>query len=124
MEKGIGLMYVDIKVNGEPIRAMVETGARQNDFANTEVERLGLTLEKGYGRVKAINSVAQPVSGIAKSVLIKVGPYLRRKGPSFPHAGNRHLLMRDRRVLSIFQLWVPIARHIHSQQLPMQRPKV
>lgn len=76
-------MYVDIKVNGEPIRAMVDTGATHNYLASTEVERLGLTLEKGYGRVKAINSAAQPVSGIAKSVLIKVGPYLMREGPTF-----------------------------------------
>ncbi|KAK3031398.1 hypothetical protein RJ639_037396 [Escallonia herrerae] len=41
----------------------------------TEVERLGLTLEKGCGRVKAINSSTQPVAGIARSVLIKIGPY-------------------------------------------------
>lgn len=52
-------------------------------LASTEVERLGLTLEKGYVRVKAIHSASQPVSGIAKSVLIKVGPYLMMEGPTF-----------------------------------------
>ncbi|KAK2970043.1 hypothetical protein RJ640_014983 [Escallonia rubra] len=72
---GKGLMYVDIKVNGKAIRAMVDTGATHNYISSTEVERLGLTLEKGCGRVKAINSAAQPVAGIARSVLIKVGPY-------------------------------------------------
>ncbi|KAK3019826.1 hypothetical protein RJ639_005128 [Escallonia herrerae] len=72
---GKGLMYVDIKVNGKAIRAMVDTGATHNYISSTEVERLGLTLEKGCGRVKAINSVAQPVAGIARSVLIKIGPY-------------------------------------------------
>ncbi|KAK3036930.1 hypothetical protein RJ639_030895 [Escallonia herrerae] len=72
---GKGLMYVDIKVNGKAIRAMVDTGATHNYISSTEVERLGLTLEKGYGRVKAINSAAQPVAGIARSVLIKIGPY-------------------------------------------------
>ncbi|KAK3004226.1 hypothetical protein RJ639_018028 [Escallonia herrerae] len=78
---GKGLMYVDIKVNGKAIRAMVDTGATHNYISSTEVERLGLTLEKGYGRVKAINSVAQPVTGIARSVLIKIGPYEGR--PNF-----------------------------------------
>ncbi|KAK3037503.1 hypothetical protein RJ639_030311 [Escallonia herrerae] len=68
-------MYVDIKVNGKAIRAMVDTGATHNYISSTEVERLGLTLEKGCGRVKAINSAAQPVAGIARSVLIKIGPY-------------------------------------------------
>ncbi|KAK2989232.1 hypothetical protein RJ640_029530 [Escallonia rubra] len=72
---GKGLMYVDIKVNGKAIRAMVDTGATHNYISSTEVERLGLTLEKGYIRVKAINSAAQPVAGIARSVLIKIGPY-------------------------------------------------
>ncbi|KAK3025937.1 hypothetical protein RJ639_040853 [Escallonia herrerae] len=72
---GKGLMYVDIKVNGKAIRAMVNTGATHNYISSTEVERLGLTLEKGCGRVKAINSAAQPVAGIARSVLIKIGPY-------------------------------------------------
>ncbi|KAK2997040.1 hypothetical protein RJ639_024732 [Escallonia herrerae] len=70
-----GLMYVDIKVNGKAINAMVDTGATHNYISSTEVERLGLTLEKGCGRVKAINTAAQPVAGIARSVLIKVGPY-------------------------------------------------
>ncbi|KAK2991631.1 hypothetical protein RJ640_025114 [Escallonia rubra] len=60
---GKGLMYVDIKVNGKAIRAMVDTGATHNYISSTEVERLGLTLEKGCGRVKAINSAAQPVAG-------------------------------------------------------------
>ncbi|KAK3003757.1 hypothetical protein RJ639_018386 [Escallonia herrerae] len=72
---GKGLMYVDIKVNGKAIRAMVDTGATHNYISSTEVERLGLTLEKGCGQVKAINSAAQPVAGIVRSVLIKIGPY-------------------------------------------------
>ncbi|KAK3043051.1 hypothetical protein RJ639_002619 [Escallonia herrerae] len=45
---GKGLMYVDIKVNEKAIRAM------------------------------AINSAAQPIAGIARSVLIKIGPYKGR----------------------------------------------
>ncbi|KAK3018630.1 hypothetical protein RJ639_003499 [Escallonia herrerae] len=72
---GKGLMYVDIKVNGKAIRAMVDTGATHNYISSTEVERLGLTLEKRCGRVKAINSAAQQVAGIARSVLIKIDPY-------------------------------------------------
>ncbi|KAH6787578.1 hypothetical protein C2S52_007130 [Perilla frutescens var. hirtella] len=70
-----GLMFVDVKINGKPIRAMVDTGATHNYLASTEVERLGLVLEKRVGRVKAINSAAQPIAEVAKSVLIKVGPY-------------------------------------------------
>ncbi|KAL2223773.1 UNVERIFIED_CONTAM: Transposon Tf2-11 polyprotein [Sesamum indicum] len=54
---------------------MIDTGASHNYLASAEVARLGLVLEKGVGRVKAINSAAQPIAGVAKSVLIKVGAY-------------------------------------------------
>ncbi|KAL0455586.1 UNVERIFIED_CONTAM: hypothetical protein Slati_0897800 [Sesamum latifolium] len=70
-----GLMFVDVKIHGKPIRAMIDTGATHNYLASAEVERLRLVLEKGVGRVKAINSAAQPIAGVAKSVLIKVGAY-------------------------------------------------
>ncbi|KAK4387227.1 hypothetical protein Sango_2593300 [Sesamum angolense] len=70
-----GLMFVDVKIHGKPIRAMIDTGATHNYLASAEVERLGLVLEKGVGQVKAINSAAQPFVGVAKSVLIKVGPF-------------------------------------------------
>ncbi|KAL0456008.1 UNVERIFIED_CONTAM: hypothetical protein Slati_0940000 [Sesamum latifolium] len=70
-----GLIFVDVKIHGKPIRAMIDTGATHNYLASAEVERLGLVLEKGVGRVKAINSAAQPIAGVAKSVLIKVGAY-------------------------------------------------
>ncbi|KAL0439055.1 UNVERIFIED_CONTAM: hypothetical protein Slati_2388500 [Sesamum latifolium] len=70
-----GLMFVDGMIHGKPIRAMVDTGATHNYFASAEVERLGLVLEKGVGRVKAINSAAQSIAGVAKSVLINVGPF-------------------------------------------------
>lgn len=70
-----GLMYVDVKINGKSIRAMIDTGATHNYLATTEVERFGLALEKTVGQVKAINSAAQPVAGVAKGVKIKAGPF-------------------------------------------------
>ncbi|KAK3014389.1 hypothetical protein RJ639_008621 [Escallonia herrerae] len=75
---GKGLMCVDIKVKRKAIRAMVDTGATHNYISSTKVKRLGLTLEKGCGLVKAINFTSQPVARIARSVLIKVGPYEER----------------------------------------------
>ncbi|KAK4391957.1 RNA-directed DNA polymerase [Sesamum angolense] len=70
-----GLMFVDVKIHGKPVRAIIDTGATHNYLASAEVERFGLVLEKGVGQVKAINSAAQPIAGVAKSVLIKVGPF-------------------------------------------------
>ncbi|KAL0307250.1 UNVERIFIED_CONTAM: hypothetical protein Sradi_6142300 [Sesamum radiatum] len=54
---------------------MIDTGATHNYLVSAEVERFGLVLEKGVRRVKAINSAAQPIADVAKSVLIKVGHF-------------------------------------------------
>ncbi|KAL2232703.1 UNVERIFIED_CONTAM: hypothetical protein Sindi_1450300 [Sesamum indicum] len=70
-----GLMFVDEKIHCKPIRAMIDIGATHNYLASAEVERLRLVLEKGVGRVKVINSAVQPIAGVAKSVLIKVGSF-------------------------------------------------
>ncbi|KAK4397795.1 hypothetical protein Sango_1255000 [Sesamum angolense] len=68
-------MFVDVKIHGKPIHTMIDTGATHNYLVSAEVERLGLVLEKGVGRVRTINSAAQPIAGVAKAVLIKVsGP--------------------------------------------------
>ncbi|KAL0368712.1 UNVERIFIED_CONTAM: RNA-directed DNA polymerase [Sesamum calycinum] len=75
-------MFVDVKIHGKPVRAMIDTGATHNYLASAEVERLGLVLEKGVGRVKAINSAAQPIAGVAKSVLIKFEKGRKRNEPS------------------------------------------
>ncbi|KAK3007091.1 hypothetical protein RJ639_016142 [Escallonia herrerae] len=66
---GKGLMYVDIKVNEKAIRAIMDT------------------------RIKAINSVAHPVVGIARSVLIKVGPYEGRTNFSIVTMNNFKLIL-------------------------------
>ncbi|KAL2455936.1 reverse transcriptase [Abeliophyllum distichum] len=69
------LMYIDVKINGKPINAMVETSVIHNYITCIEVERHMLVLEKSSGKVKAINSVAQLIAGVAISVLIKDGPF-------------------------------------------------
>ncbi|KAL0448457.1 UNVERIFIED_CONTAM: hypothetical protein Slati_1402100 [Sesamum latifolium] len=44
-----GLIFVDVKIHGKPIRAMIDTGATHNYLVSVEVEGLGLVLEKGVG---------------------------------------------------------------------------
>ncbi|XP_020105553.1 uncharacterized protein LOC109722077 [Ananas comosus] len=69
------LMYVDIKLNGKTTRVMVDTGATHNFIATGEVERLGLTLRMDGSRMKAVNSKAQPIAGLAKEVPISIGSW-------------------------------------------------
>ncbi|XP_028060664.1 protein DNA-DAMAGE INDUCIBLE 1-like [Camellia sinensis] len=67
-----GLMFVDVKLNGKPLRALIDTGATHNFVAGTEVEGLGLSLEKDDSHIKAVNSAAQPIYGVTKSIHLKV----------------------------------------------------
>ncbi|KAH7847417.1 hypothetical protein Vadar_025838 [Vaccinium darrowii] len=68
-------MFVDVKVNGKSIRALVDTGATHNFIAGTEVERLGLSLEKETSHIKVVNSTAQPIYGNAMLVPLKVSTW-------------------------------------------------
>lgn len=71
----MGLMYVDVAINGKPTRAMVDTGATHNFIADQEARRLGLKLEKDASKMKAVNSAACPIAGLAKGVPIRVGSW-------------------------------------------------
>lgn len=75
-----GLMFVDVKVKGKPIRALVDTGATHNFIAGIEVERLGLSLEKETSHIKTVNSAAQPIHGVARLVPWKVSSWGREDG--------------------------------------------
>ncbi|XP_075083253.1 uncharacterized protein LOC142167004 [Nicotiana tabacum] len=53
LNQGKTLMFVEMQINGKPIRAMIDMGATHNYLAST-----------------------QPVGGIAKGVPVKLGPYV------------------------------------------------
>lgn len=59
---------------------MVDTGATHNFIAGIEVERLGLSLEKETSYIKAVNSAAQPIHGVARLVPLKVSSWGREDG--------------------------------------------
>ncbi|XP_073106542.1 uncharacterized protein [Elaeis guineensis] len=54
---------------------MVDTGATHNFIADREATRLGLKLERDSSRMKAVNSEARPIAGLARDVPIRVGTW-------------------------------------------------
>lgn len=68
-----GLMFVDVKVNGQVVRAMVDTGATHNFLSDWIVARLGL--RKGNRKIKAVNSEAKPIVRVAKIVPLQIGEW-------------------------------------------------
>ena len=54
---------------------MVDNGATHNFVATSEASRLDLKLVDDDSRIKAVNSKAQRIQGIAKDVLLQVGEW-------------------------------------------------
>ena len=67
------LMFVETLVNGVRVKAMMDSGATHNFVAMRESERLGLNLKEDTSHIKAMNSKAQKIQGIAKNVAVHVG---------------------------------------------------
>lgn len=67
-----GLMYVSVLINGKKVMAMVDTGATHNFVADREVQRLGLDLSPQASHIKAVNSEAKPIKGVA-NVKLEIG---------------------------------------------------
>ncbi|KAG8391291.1 hypothetical protein BUALT_Bualt01G0172700 [Buddleja alternifolia] len=65
-----GLMYVKISVNGQVVMAMIDTGATHNFVAEREIQKLGLNVSEHSSRIKAVNSEAKPIKGMATVDLV------------------------------------------------------
>ncbi|KAH7843139.1 hypothetical protein Vadar_013087 [Vaccinium darrowii] len=70
-----GLMFVEMCVNGKPTRALVDIGATHNFVSVEEAKRLGLKPTKEAGWLKAVNSEAKPLLGVARGVDIRIGSW-------------------------------------------------
>ncbi|XP_054793649.1 uncharacterized protein LOC129299213 [Prosopis cineraria] len=70
-----GLLYADLAIQGKSASAMLDIGASHNFIEAEEAKRLGIQLSKGEGTIKAVNSPAKQVFGIAKDVKVKIGDW-------------------------------------------------
>ncbi|RVW86184.1 hypothetical protein CK203_046111 [Vitis vinifera] len=61
------------KKGATKVKAMVDNGATHNFVVTREATELGLKLEKDTSQIKAINSKAQKIQGVAKNVPVQVG---------------------------------------------------
>ncbi|GFZ01988.1 hypothetical protein Acr_15g0005970 [Actinidia rufa] len=70
-----GRMYVEAKVRGFTTRALIDTGASHNFMEVKEAKRLGLQFKEEEGWVKAVNTEARPIYGVAWGVRLHIGEW-------------------------------------------------
>ncbi|KAK4383417.1 RNA-directed DNA polymerase [Sesamum angolense] len=68
-------MYVRVQINGKAVMAMLYLGATHNFVADREIQKLGLILAQHSSRIKAVNSEAKPIHGVA-CVELKVSAWI------------------------------------------------
>ncbi|GAA0159709.1 hypothetical protein LIER_38917 [Lithospermum erythrorhizon] len=73
--KNGGLVYVEAKVNGGTIRTLIDTGATHNFISPEEARRLRISYTKETDWIKAVNSAAQPILGVACGIPIHLGEW-------------------------------------------------
>ncbi|KAK8663328.1 hypothetical protein V6N13_083151 [Hibiscus sabdariffa] len=69
------LMHVDLLVNGNASRALVDTGTTDTYISPVGARSCGLAIAKDVGKMKAVNSATSSICEGAKKVLIKERPW-------------------------------------------------
>ncbi|TMW81319.1 hypothetical protein EJD97_010398, partial [Solanum chilense] len=67
--------YVDITINGQCARVLVDTGAEVNIMTKTAATRLGLRYTPSNAQIRTVNAPPIPVAGIAHRVNITIGDW-------------------------------------------------
>lgn len=67
------VLYADVRVNGHPSKALIDTGATHNFVSVEEAKRLDLKVKQDKGWSKPVNSEAKPIHGVVHNADIAIG---------------------------------------------------
>uniref|UniRef100_A0A1U7VVG0 Uncharacterized protein LOC104217768 n=1 Tax=Nicotiana sylvestris TaxID=4096 RepID=A0A1U7VVG0_NICSY len=70
-----GSLFVDAKLNGQPVRIMVDTGATHNFVTEAKARSLGLTFSPSSSLLKTVNANLTNVNGVAHNVQLNLGAW-------------------------------------------------
>nr|XP_016437489.1 PREDICTED: uncharacterized protein LOC107763517 [Nicotiana tabacum] len=70
-----GSLFVDAKLNGQPVRIMVNTGATHNFVTEAKARSLGLTFSPNSSLLKTVNANLTNINGVAHNVQLNLGAW-------------------------------------------------
>lgn len=70
-----GLQFVEVDFSGVRARSLVDCGATHNFVSIDGAKRLRIKSTKETGMIKAVNSSAKPIEGVARDVPAKIGDW-------------------------------------------------
>lgn len=73
-----GRLFLEAKIGGQPVKALVDTGASNNFLQHLEAKRLGIPFKEEQGWLKAVNSEPRPIFGVARGVEVRLGEWCGR----------------------------------------------
>ncbi|KAF2305838.1 hypothetical protein GH714_008308 [Hevea brasiliensis] len=68
-----GLPFVQMKLEGQEVLALMDPRASNNFLKEEEAKRLGIPYERETGWLKAVNSTPNLVRGVARNVKVRIG---------------------------------------------------
>ena len=68
-------LFVEAKVKDHKVKALLDTDATHNFLEKKEANRMGIQYKKEQGWLKAVNSEARSIFGIARNVEISLGEW-------------------------------------------------
>ncbi|GFY85964.1 carbohydrate-binding protein [Actinidia rufa] len=70
-----GRMYMEAKIRSFNTSALIDTDSSHNFIEVKEAKRLGLQLKEEQGWIKAVNTEARPIYGVARDVRLYIGDW-------------------------------------------------
>ncbi|XP_050212403.1 uncharacterized protein LOC126663714, partial [Mercurialis annua] len=70
-----GRLFVEAKIGGQLVKALVDTGASNNFLQVEEAKKLGITYSGEGGWLKAVNSEPKSIYGVARGVKVCLGEW-------------------------------------------------
>lgn len=125
--KAKGLMFTDVRINGQQVRAMIGTGATDIFMPESKAKELKLALRKGSKSFKTVNSKEIPTIGVVRDMELQLGQWVGKETIKVIPLDDYDLVLgidfldRNKAVLFLHGDYITLAGPRSASIVPVQR---